>query len=250
MNGDTDIGGPFAAFPETHVSAVQAAADAAPEVRRAALARLMDGYWKPIYKHIRRKWNASNEQAKDWTQGFFAEALDRELFARYDRSRAAFRTYLRTCVDGYVANARTADSRLKRGGGQPLLSLDFDAAESELAGQGPAAADADAAFEQEWVRCIFARAVDGLRARCAGEGRERCFAVFRRYDLFEGDPAGRPTYAAIADELGVPVSTVTNDLSAARRIFRAMVLQSLRELTGSEAEFRAEARRLLGAEAL
>ena len=57
MNGDTEIGGPHAAFPETQLSAVRAAADGSPEARQAALARLVDGYWKPVYKHIRRKWN-------------------------------------------------------------------------------------------------------------------------------------------------------------------------------------------------
>jgi hypothetical protein len=39
---------------------------------------------------------------------------------------------------------------------------------------------------------------------------------------------------------------VTNELAAARRDFRRLVLDELRELTGSEAELRAEARDVLG----
>ena len=46
--------------------------------------------------------------------------------------------------------------------------------------------------------------------------------------------------------LGVTESKVTNDPSAARRRFRVIVLETLREVTASEEEFRAEARAVLG----
>jgi hypothetical protein len=44
----------------------------------------------------------------------------------------------------------------------------------------------------------------------------------------------------------VPVTTVTNHLALARRELRRIVLDTLRELTASDAEFRREARQLLG----
>ena len=50
----------------------------------------------------------------------------------------------------------------------------------------------------------------------------------------------------LAEELGITAVQVTNDLAAARRDFRRLVLDELRALTGSEAEFRAEARDVLG----
>jgi hypothetical protein len=130
-----------------------------------------------------------------------------------------------------------------------LVSLDFDAAEGELLKLRDAHPDdAAAAFEQEWVRELFSRAVDELRTMCAAHGWMRAFEVFRRYDLHEGPGDTRPTYAAIAAETGTPVTTVTNDLALARRQFRGFVLSALRQLTGSEEEYRVEARRLLGVE--
>ncbi len=42
------------------------------------------------------------------------------------------------------------------------------------------------------------------------------------------------------------MSSVTNYLAFSRREFRKLLLEKLREVTGSEAEFRSEARRLLG----
>ena len=70
------------------------------------------------------------------------------------------------------------------------------------------------------------------------------FAVFERYDL--ADHAERPTYATIARDLGLTPATVTNHLAAMRRHFRRHVLDRLRDLTTTDAEFEAEAKRLLG----
>jgi hypothetical protein len=53
----------------------------------------------------------------------------------------------------------------------------------------------------------------------------------------------------LAAEFGLTQVQVTNYLAAARRQLRRHVLRRLRRLTASEAEFRAEARALLGAEA-
>jgi predicted transcriptional regulator len=71
------------------------------------------------------------------------------------------------------------------------------------------------------------------------------FDVFERYDLAEVS-GGRPTYADLARELGLTTTTVTNHLAAMRRQFRRHVLDRLRELTMTDEEFEAEAKRLLG----
>jgi hypothetical protein len=72
------------------------------------------------------------------------------------------------------------------------------------------------------------------------------YSAFERYDLEAPDAGTHLTYAELAAELGVTVTDVTNYLAAARRQFRAFVLERLRELTGSDDEFRAEAKRWLG----
>ena len=52
----------------------------------------------------------------------------------------------------------------------------------------------------------------------------------------------------LADDFDISVATVTNRLAAARRVFRRLLLAKLREMTGSDEEFRSEARSLLGTE--
>ena len=77
-------------------------AAARPDVRRSAFDALVTAYWKPVFKYVRLKWHASPDDAADLTQGFFLRAFEKDFFAGFDPSRARFRTYLRTCLDGYV----------------------------------------------------------------------------------------------------------------------------------------------------
>jgi RNA polymerase sigma factor (sigma-70 family) len=215
------------------------------DTRRLAFATLIEAYWKPAYKYLRLKWGLSPDEAADLTQEFFANALEKDVLGRYDPSRARFRTYLRLCLDGFTANTRKAEGRLKRGGGTLTVPLDFALAEGEIGTHEPSvAADVDELFYREWVRALFQHAVEALRTDSARAGRGTMFAVFERYDL--ADPPERPTYAALGTELGLTATTVTNHLAAMRRELRKHVLLRLRELTTTDEEYEAEAHRLLG----
>jgi len=233
-------------FPATRHSIVAAMRSARPDDRRAAFDMLVTAYWKPVFKYVRLKWHASPEDAADLTQGFFLKAFEKDFFSAFDSSKARFRTYLRTCLDGFVANARKADSRLKRGGGVTLVSIDVDEAERELRLQaGSLVDDFDAYFHREWLRSLFACAADRLREACAARGRTDRFAVFEQYDLATDD-GERPTYAELARRLGVSQTDVTNELAAARREFRRLVLEALRAQCATDEEFEVESRALTG----
>lgn len=245
LDPDTSIGRGDGRFPTTRGSAVLAATRGEGEVRERALEALVAVYWKPVYKHLRLRWSRTNEDAKDLTQGFFATALEKGTFAGFDPSIGTFRTYLRTCLDRFTSNELKAAGRIKRGGGMSAVDLDFGGAEKELALQASDGGSPEDAFHREWARSLFALAIEQLQIECVEAGKERQFLIFERYDL--DPPAGaRPTYEAISREIDAPVTTVTNELAAARRRFRRIVLDRLRECTASESEFRAEARRLLG----
>lgn len=233
-------------FPPTRHSVVARTRSSDAETRRLAFAAIIEAYWKPVYKYLRLKWQLDPDQAADLTQEFFAATLEKDVLGRFEPGRARFRTYLRMCVDGFASNARKAERRLKRGGGMTSVSLDFETAEGEIIRHELAVpADVDELFYREWVRAFFQRAVEELRSWAADSGRATMFAVFERYDLAESEE-DRPTYAAIARDLGITATTVTNHLAAMRRQFRHVVLERLRDLTTTEEEFEAEAKRLLG----
>ena len=183
-------------------------------------------------------------------QDFFARALDKQHFGSFDASKARFRTYLKGALDHFVRDRVRAEKRDRRGGGLVKLSLDFELAERELAASSRPGDDLEGCFEREWARGLFQAAIAAFEARCNEEGKATQLALFRRYVLdpeLEAD-AARPSYAALASELSISVTDVTNHLAWARRTFRALVLEELRAVTASEDEWREEAHALLGVE--
>lgn len=235
---------PSSPFPLTRLSLLEGVQSADAPVRRQAFDVLVTAYWKPIYTYVRLRWRLGRDDAEDVTQGFLAAAFERRFFDTFDPSKARFRTFLRICLDRFVQNQQQASARQKRGGGVPLAPLDFETAEGELRVREPAApGDFEHLFRQEVIRSLFARAVDAVRDTCERAGRDVAFHLFARYDL---EPERRRTYAALAAESGLTIVQVTNQLALARRMFRAAVLNELREMTGSDREFRLEARDLLG----
>ncbi len=237
---DTAIGGADGRFPGTRPTLIDRLHSEDLTVRELALGEIVAVYWKPVYKTIRIQWGKSNEEAKDLTQGFLTMVLERSALDGFDPARGTFRTFLRTLLARFVANEFKSSQRLKRGG--DLQSVDFDAAESEL--HGRASDSPDEVLHNEWIRSVLERSVARLESELIAEGKSDHFELFRRYDL-EGSAA---SYRELANELGVQETTVTNRLAAARRRFRGIVLETVRGLTASEAEFRKEVRALLGVE--
>ena len=237
---------PEGRFPTTRLSAIAGIRQTDPVIRTRSLDTLAAAYWKPVYKYIRVKWGKSNEDAKDLTQAFFTKALEKEFFASFDPVRGRFRTFLRTCLDGFLANEEKSGARIKRGGDVVHLPLEFETADGELvAAEIPSGEDLDKYFDAEWVRHLFALTVEALRQDCASRGRDVVFEVFEKYDL-EDPGTERLTYQKLGDRMGLPASTVTNHLSVARREFRRILLDKLKEITATDEEFRREARYLLG----
>lgn len=229
-------------FPSTRRSAVVAAGSQDAGERRRGFGALVEAYWKPIYKLVRLQWQYSAEDAADLTQGFFARAMEKDFFRGYDPSKGSFRAFLRTCLEGFVVNERKSLSRLKRGGDARMLSLDFGSAEGELFEHPPApGASPEELFQREWVRSLFSLALEDLRKDCESCGKQVPFQLFERYDL-----DAESSYAQLAEEFGLPVTAVTNHLAWSRREFRKRLLARLREITGGDEEYRADAKVLLG----
>jgi RNA polymerase sigma factor (sigma-70 family) len=214
-----------------------------PITRGRAFQTLVLAYWKPVYKTIRTRWRKDRDEAQDLTQAFFARAFEKDVFEQYDPARARFRTFLRSCLHNYLANEAAGAARLKRGGGTLVLSLDFEGADGELDAAVPLAASPEEEFDRELARSLHELALSDLRERLAGTGRARYWSVFERYELAAGD---RPTYAALAAELGITVTDVTNHLHFARRELRRILCDRLRRITASDEEYRSEARELFG----
>ena len=225
------MGGPQGQFPSTQLSLLEAASSGA-ALPNEALERVSALYWKPVYRFIRVKFRTNNEDAKDLTQSFFATALQRDFFARFDPAKASFRTYLRMAVERFAANEHAAANRQKRGGGVEFEPVEDQAVTTE---------SPEDVLEREWQRQLFALALDDLRAHCETCGKQVQFEIFEAYDLAGGD---RPSYSGLAARYGIAETSVTNYLAWARRMLRQYVTERLRGVTAGERDLRDEMRRL------
>jgi len=247
MIDDTRIGVGGTGFPQTHWSALRAVSSDYQPDREKALGMIVTAYWKPVYKYIRIQWQKSNEDAKDLTQGFFLRVIEKDFLKPYDPSKARFRTFLRICLTGYVANEEKSSGRKKRGGDVTTFSLDFTDVENELVNSSAlhelSTDDPEQFFHNELIRSLFTLSVEDLKKECEANGKTVRFRIFERYDLRDD---AKPTYEQLGKELGIATSQVTNHLFSTRKEFRNIVLQRLKSLCSTEEEYRSEAESLFG----
>lgn len=240
-----DTGAPF---PLTRWSIVQGASSEDDAVRVPAIAEIARLYWAPVYTCLRLQHRLDIEDARDATQEFFLQALTRALFGRYDPSRARFRTWIRLCLDSFIANDAKARRRLKRGADAQHIPL--DEAEALVGRYASSDIAMDAIFDREWLRALIERALEDFRAKCQATGRETHFALMHRYDIELAESRDRPDYRMLAQQFDLPVTQVNNHLHWARRHFRECLLETLRAHSGSEEEFREDARVYFGVSAV
>jgi DNA-directed RNA polymerase specialized sigma24 family protein len=117
-------------FAPTHWSVIAAAAESqiSPGSARTALAELCQIYWPPLYSFVRSR-GYSMHDAQDLTQSFFAFLIDRKIYARADRQKGKFRSFLLASLKNFLADAYDHEQTLKRGGGADFLPLDGEQTE-------------------------------------------------------------------------------------------------------------------------
>jgi RNA polymerase sigma factor (sigma-70 family) len=224
--GDTRAGGPDRQFPATPWTAVLNARGRDPDVVRKNLGHLIARYWKPVYHSIRAGWGKSNEEAKDLTQGFFLELLEKDFLKAVSPDRGRFRTFLRHALKCHLVDDRERQAALKRGGG--VLHVPIDAT-----GGAPAPdASPDGVFDREWAHCLLDQAVELTRSFLAEAGKEPYFLAFRMCHL-DAEPK---SYREAAEELGIAATDVHNHLTYAREILRKALRDLIRRTVNDESE--------------
>src|SRR5215813_13797381 len=111
-------------FPSTQWSVVLAAGRslAEPEMAQAALGELCQIYWTPLYSFVRSRGYTVHD-AQDLTQSFFAHLIEHRIYARVDRQKGRFRSFLLASVKNFLADTADRERTLKRGGAQDFLPL-------------------------------------------------------------------------------------------------------------------------------
>ena len=161
-------------FPTTLWTVVLHAGRDEPAQAQAALAQLCQGYWYPLYSFIRRR-GYSPHDAQDLTQAFFAHLLEKRGLGRVDPEQGRFRTFLLASLKNFLANDWDKSHALKRGGGQTIVSLDEDSAESRYRLEPSHDLTPERHFERQWAMTLLDQVLDALRDEYHAEGKGDLF---------------------------------------------------------------------------
>src|SRR6266513_1732483 len=160
-------------FASTRWTMVLEAGDSAVASSQAlsALSELCQIYWRPLYAFL-RKHGYRSEDAQDLTQGFFADLIETRAYARADREKGRFRSFLLGALKHFIADARDRGRALKRGGGMILQNLD-DKATADVEAQIARATkwQAEEVYDREWAALLLRQALDRLAQECALAGK-------------------------------------------------------------------------------
>jgi len=172
----TDIGGVRQTFLTTHWSLVEDIKKHG-DKERALIGLLLERYWKPVYCFLRRK-GYDNEQAKDFTQGFFHEVvLDRDLIDRADPSKGSFRSLLLYALNHYVVDEQRKESARKRIPKDKLVPLDI--ADPPTLPEVVGELDPEETFNYAWKSDLLERALSEVRENYTRQGMKTHWNVFR-----------------------------------------------------------------------
>ena len=116
-------------FATTHWSVVLAARRSDDQRSRAALSKLCQTYWYPLYAFVRRQ-GYGPEDAQDMTQAFFAHLLEHDALATVDRTKGKSRSFLLASLRHFLADRRDFARAQKRGSGAAPIALDAASAET------------------------------------------------------------------------------------------------------------------------
>lgn len=184
-------------------------------LRQRALDDMCRTYWFPLYAFARVR-GASPEDAADLTQGFFSSILQTDFFARAEPARGKMRTFFLTAFTRYLSNAERDRNRLKRGGGQEMLSIEMEGGEQRLLA-GRHGMSIEALYDKHWALTLIDEAVASLRALYAARGKEAHFTAFE--PLLQGE-ADEATYATAAGELRLSITAARMEVFRMRQKFR------------------------------
>lgn len=230
-----------AQFATTHWSLVLAAGQGGSGAARHALAELCRTYWYPLYAYARHKGTPA-DAAQDLTQGFFEHFLEHELVCSADATKGRFRAFLLRCFQNFAASEHARATRQKRGGGQPLLSLDAPGAEARFARELSDPRSPEVLYERHWAVAVLDETLRRLREEFVAEGRERTFDLLA--PRLSGERDGG-SCADLAVQLGTTEGTVRVMVHRLRRRYREVLNGVVLRTVDSPSEVSEELRHLL-----
>lgn len=212
--------------------------------RSEALEELCKAYWPPVYAFIRSKGKPAAE-AEDLTQGFFADFLSKDEFAKVDGEKGKLRSFLLKSVSNFMAKVHRDQNRIKRGGDWSMVSLDFagEGGESRIL-EPEDHLTPETIFERQWALTILERVVSIIERRYEEKGNGELFRAIR-FVISPG--AEGETYSQIAKRLGITETAVKVAAFRLRERYAMQLRDSIADTLLDDSDVESEIQRLMNA---
>jgi RNA polymerase sigma factor (sigma-70 family) len=228
-------------FATTHWSVVLAAIGQPSAQSEAALARLCQTYWYPLYAYVRRRGH-SPEDARDLTQGFFATLLEKNYLACANRERGRFRTFLLTAINNFLHNQHERAGALKRGGGREFVSWEQPAAEERYLLEPAITLTPERIYEKRWAATLLEQVLARLRQEFALAGRVDLFDQLKSHLWLED---GKTPYTQLATRFNMTVVAIKVTVYRLRERYGDLLREQIGQTVADPAEVDDEIRHLL-----
>jgi DNA-directed RNA polymerase specialized sigma24 family protein len=228
-------------FTTTQWSVVLAAAKTNRREAQIALAQLCETYWYPLYAYVRHRVGKVDE-ARDLTQAFFSQLLERQTIARADRERGRFRDFLLAALKNFLSNEGDKARAEKRGGGKMPLSLDFESGESRYQIEPFHELTPEKLYERRWVLMLLDQVLESLRVELATAGKAEHFEQFKGALT---DEATAADYERAAEALEISPAAAKQAAYRMRKRYRQLFREEVARTVADEAEVDVEIGRLL-----
>jgi RNA polymerase sigma factor (sigma-70 family) len=207
-----------------------------------AMEQLCRRYWYPLYAFVRRSGKSSHD-AQDLTQDFFAHLLQNNTISSASRERGRFRSFLLASLKNFLINDYRLQTRIKRGGGETIYSLDETDAEGRYLAEPVDDATPETLYEQRWALAILTNSLARLREDYFAHGRGSLFDLLK--DFVWGERNGT-SYAEIAAQLDLTEEAVKKAVQRLRIRFRETLQMEIAHTVATPAEVEEEWQHLLG----
>lgn len=227
-------------FVTTHWSVVMAAARGENLQAGAALEKLCEAYWYPLYAFVRRLGHNSHD-AEDVVQGFFARCVEKNYLHSVDQAKGRFRSFLLLALKRYLAKEHEKSHARKRGGGQAVIALDGLAAEQRYALEPAEQFSADKLYERRWALTLLEQVLSRLREEQAAAGRLEAFEQMKEF--LQSGGRGTP-HSELASRLGASEGSVKVAIHRLRRRYRELLDEEIAHTVATADEVAEERRHL------
>jgi RNA polymerase sigma-70 factor (ECF subfamily) len=176
------------------------------------------------------------------TQEFFARLLERKYLRLADPDRGKFRAFLLKSLKHFLVNEWEKARTQKRGGGQCLIPLDVEIAESRYATEPVQSLTLDQVYEKRWAITLIESVLALLRESYASAGRLPVFETLKGF--IWGDQATL-SYAEVAPQLGLTEGAVKVAVYRLRGRYRELLRAEIAKTVATPGEVDEELQHLI-----